>query len=364
MNYKENWEETRGRFTKWWKGEPLDRPLLKITAKRKTPLEPLERIEPPKTPRGHHLDMERRVKELRNACKTHIYMAEAFPYLDINIGPGSMATYLGSEPDFKWDTIWFSECIHNWSDFGNLAFDKENYWWKLHLDLAAKAHTLANDDFLVAIPDICENVDILAAMRGPQAFCFDLLDEPDLIKTYVDQIDALYFKYYDAMYDILKLKDGSSSYTAFFIWGSGKTAKLQCDFSALMSPAQFREFVLPSLQRQCQKLDCTLYHLDGPDSIRHLNALMEIDALDALQWNPGAGKPDAGNEMWYPIYDKVRSAGKALWLLFEEGSVEDWIYNAGKIVKTFGKDGMYFLFPTMEEEDAKRLITTAEDQWS
>lgn len=364
MKYKENWEETKCRFIKWWKGEPLDRPLLRVTARRKTPLEPIELIEPPKTPREYHLDIDRMVKELRNTCKSHIYMAEAFPYLDINIGPGSMATYLGSQPDFKWDTIWFSECIHDWSTWGNFMFDKVNYWWRHHLELASKAQELADDDFLVSIPDICENVDILAAMRGPQTFCYDLIDEPDLVKMYVNQIDELYFKFYDPMYDMLKLQDGSCTYTSFYIWGPGKTAKLQCDFSALMSPAQFREFVIPSLRKQCQKLDCTLYHLDGPDAVRHLDALMEIEELNVLQWNPGAGKPDAGNEIWYPIYDKVRSSGKALWLLFEEGSAEDWVCKADKIVKNFGKNGMYFLFPTMDENDAKRLIATAEEHWS
>ena len=58
---------------------------------------------------------------------------------------------------------------------------------------------------------------------------------------------------------------------------------------------------MPSLQQQCQKLDYTLYHLDGPDAIKHLDALMEIEELDALQWTPGAGKPDGGDELWYPI---------------------------------------------------------------
>jgi 5-methyltetrahydrofolate--homocysteine methyltransferase len=105
MKYKENWEETKERFKAWWNRSKIGRPMLRIIAKRKTPLEELEPIEPPKTPEELHLDVERRVKEMRNFCRTHIFMAEAFPAVDVNIGPGSMATYLGSEPIFAWDTV-------------------------------------------------------------------------------------------------------------------------------------------------------------------------------------------------------------------------------------------------------------------
>jgi 5-methyltetrahydrofolate--homocysteine methyltransferase len=159
------------------------------------------------------------------------------------------------------------------------------------------------------------------------------------------------------MYEIVKGDNGSSSYTAFAIWGPGKTAKIQCDFSAIMSPKQFREFVQPSLKKQCQKLDYTLYHLDGPDAIKHLDALMEIEELDALQWTPGA------DERWYPIYDRVKKANKSLWISLENGGLEDWIKKSDKLVRRYGSDGLYLLFPIMEEEEALRLIDKAERDW-
>ncbi|NLB80445.1 MAG: hypothetical protein GX800_02240 [Clostridiaceae bacterium] len=34
MKYKENWSESAVRFTKWWNGEKMDRPLLWIVAKK------------------------------------------------------------------------------------------------------------------------------------------------------------------------------------------------------------------------------------------------------------------------------------------------------------------------------------------
>ena len=364
MKYKDDWAQTKEHFKTWWAHGSIGRPMMKVVARRDKPIEPLEDIEPSQTPEALHLDVERRAKELRNFCKTHIFMAESFPSLDINIGPGSMATYLGSEPNFSWDTVWYTECVKpDWKEWGELKYDPDNYWWKRHLELIERGKELAGDDFLVNIPDIIESIDILAAMRGAQQFCFDLIDEPDVVKEYIRQIDELYFMYYDPIYDIVKDEEGGSSYTVFDIWGPGRIAKVQCDFSAIMSPKQFEEFFIPSLSYQCQRLDYAMYHLDGMDAIKHLDALMQVEELDALQWTPGAGKEDGGSELWYPIYDKVRAAGKSLWVSIEQGDVYEWIIKANKLVKRYGSDGLYLLFPVMNVDDASRLIEKAEKNW-
>ena len=364
MRYLANWEETQQRFTAWWRGEPMDRPLLRVVARRQQPLERLEPIKKAQTSEEFHLDAERLLAEQRNYCRTHTFFAEAFPSVDLNIGPGSLAVYLGAGPIFAWDTVWYKKCVKDdWKTFGSLKYRPDNYYWKKHLEAITDANRIAKGDILINIPDLIENLDTLSAMRGSQNLCFDLIDEPELIKQYIKQVDDLYFCYYDAIYNIVKGKDGSSSYTAFHIWGPGRTAKIQCDFSALMSPRQFRDFVQDSLRKQCRQLDFSLYHLDGPDAIRHLDALMEIEELNALQWTPGAGEPDCGDEKWYPIYDKVRDSGKSLWIGLYDGTIQDCINKADKLVKRYGSQGMYFIFPEMDEEEAQALLLKAEREW-
>ena len=363
MRFKEDWELTQEHFRAWWDRSRIRRPLMRVVARREQPLEALEKEEHHPTPEAGYLDMPGAVTRMRNYCRTHRFMAEAYPNLDVNLGPGSMAIYLGSTPVFSWDTVWYKECLEEASQMENLAFDSHNPWWLRHLAMVREAQALAKGEFLVNIPDIIENIDILSAMRGPQPFCFDLMDDPESVKKGCSIIDDMYFRYYDAFYDLIKSADGSSSYTAFNIWGPGKTAKVQCDISAMLSPDQFREFVLPSLTKQCESLDHALYHLDGPDAIRHLDALMEIPQLDALQWTAGAGQPDGGDQRWYPIYEKVRGANKSLWIQISDGTIEDWIRSADALVRTFGSDGLYLLFPEMEEGEAIRLMDHAESRW-
>ncbi len=232
------------------------------------------------------------------------------------------------------------------------------------MQMIKEAKKLANEDFIINIPDLVENVDILSALRGPQPLCYDLVDEPEMIKELVNQLDEIYFTYYNSIYDIVKLSDKSSSFTAFRIWGPGRTAKIQCDFCALMSPQQFRDFVQESLRKQCKYLNHSLYHLDGPDAIKHLDALMEIKELDAVQWTAGAGQVDGGNPKWYPIYDKVIGAGKSMWISIEDGTFEDWVISADNLVKRYGPGRLYLLFPEMEEEQAIRLMDIANRDWT
>ena len=344
--YIENWQVIKDRFEQWWKRDDWTRPLMRIIAPGKIPAQgKLKDLADPGNPRDLYLDVSRIILGFRNYCESHYFLADAFPSVDINLGPGSMALYLGCEPGFAWDTLWFKEKCESPGEFMGLKYDENNSWWKLHQKMLKEAVELSERDFYVAIPGIVENLDILSSLRGPQNLCFDILDEPDAVMEGVKIIDDLYFKYYDPCYDLLKDDDLSSSYTIFNILGQGRVATLQCDFSALISPEMFRTYVQPSLTKQCRNLNHSVFHLDGPDAIKHVPALMEIRELDALQWTYGAGKPDGGCEDWYPIYDQVHEAGKGLCISLQDGGPSDWAKGAQRLVKRYGAKGLYLLFP-------------------
>ncbi len=366
--HKPDWEETQKRFTAWWNRSCIGRPLLSLSAPRVKRLAP--EIPVPAwnetDPERCYFDADLSVKRLRNSANGTRYLAESYPAHSNYVGPGTTALYLGSAPVFTYETVWFKEAVEEWSTHPDLRYDPENKWWKKHLELTRRLIELSDGEFLVCIPDLIESVDILSALRGPQALCYDLIDHPDEVKRRLRQMDELYFQFYDRIYDLIKTPEGGSAYCAFAIWGPGKTAKVQCDFSALMSPSQFREFMIPSLEDQCGKLDYSLYHLDGPDAIKHLDALMEVKDLDALQWTAGAGKPDAAQECWDFIHDKVRAAGKSLWMSFGRPDYDTLVSACDRIVKRHGPDGLYLLVGCdgMTEEQGLRFIEHAEKHWT
>ena len=331
--YKVNMEAAKEKFRNYWAHKNTGRPLMCVIARRPeveqysdgTPVEGgyLDQI-----CQGKYYNMpeelkwkdmedkyqnpQRIVDRYRYFCQTHAFLGESFPNLNIDFGPGSLASYLGSEIGFKEDTVWFNKCLDGWDGVPKLTFDPENKWFKKHLQLAKDCQALAGDDFYVDMPDLMENIDVLASLRGAQDILFDLLDEPEMIGERIQEVTDIYYEYYDRFYDVIKDEEGGNAYTVFQIWGPGRTVKLQCDFSAMMSPEDFRKYIQPSLRSQSENVDHVLYHLDGPAAIKHMDALMEIEGIDALQWTSGDAGPDGTLPDWDVIYDKAIAAGLSL----------------------------------------------------
>ncbi len=383
--YKLNWEETKEKFTNYWQHKNTGRPLMCVIARRPevekfsdgTPVEGgyLDQIcqgkyyNMPKElywkdMEDKYQDAERIVARYRYFCDTHAFLGESFPNLNIDFGPGSTAAYLGSDIGFKEDTVWFKKCLDGWDGVPKLTFDPENKWFKKHLQLAKDCRALAKDDFYVDMPDLMENIDVLASLRGAQDTLFDLLDEPEKVGERIQEVTDVYYEYYDRFYDVIKDKDGGNAYTVFQIWGPGRTVKLQCDFSAMMAPEDFRKYIQPSLRTQSENVDHVLYHLDGPAAIKHMDALMEIEGIDALQWTSGDAGPDGTLPDWDVIYDKAIAAGKSIWVKVYSGEFEDWIRNVDRIVKKYGSHSLFLLFPEMSMEQAVYLLDYADKNWS
>lgn len=383
--YKLNWEETKEKFRNYWAHKNTGRPLMCVIARRPeieqysdgTPVDggylgqicqgkyynmPDELMW--KDMEDKYQDPQRIVDRYRFFCDTHAFLGESFPNLNVDFGPGSLAAYLGSEIGFKEDTVWFNKCLDGWDGVPKLQFDPENKWFRKHIDLVKSCRELAGNDFYVDMPDLMENIDVLASLRGAQETLFDLLDEPEKVGERIQEVTDVYYDYYDCFYDAIKDEEGGNAYTVFQIWGPGRTVKLQCDFSAMMSPEDFRKYIQPSLRTQSENVDHVLYHLDGPQAIKHMDALMEIDGIDALQWTSGDAGPDGTLPDWDVIYDKAIAAGKSIWVKVYSGEFEDWIRNVDRLVKKYGSHSLFLLFPEMSMEQAVYLLDYAEKNWS
>ena len=383
--YKLNWEETKEKFRNYWAHKNTGRPLMCVIARRPeieqysdgTPVDggylgqicqgkyynmPEELMW--KDMEDKYQDPQRIVDRYRFFCDTHAFLGESFPNLNVDFGPGSLAAYLGSEIGFKEDTVWFNKCLDGWDGVPKLDFDPENKWFKKHINLVKDCRELAGNDFYVDMPDLMENIDVLASLRGAQETLFDLLDEPEKVGQRIQEVTDVYYQYYDRFYNAIKDEEGGNAYTVFQIWGPGRTVKLQCDFSAMMSPEDFRKYIQPSLKTQSENVDHVLYHLDGPQAIKHMDALMEIDGIDALQWTSGDAGPDGTLPDWDVIYDKAIAAGKSIWVKVYSGEFEDWIRNVDRLVKKYGSHSLFLLFPEMSMEQAVYLLDYAEKNWS
>ncbi|MFZ4396480.1 MAG: hypothetical protein ACOYOU_12725 [Kiritimatiellia bacterium] len=355
--WKNNWEETKSHFIDWWNHEGLVIGMWGAPPCEDAPHEDTKAPPDAVCVRDGYVDAKLRAQQNHHRLARRSFPADVLPIADTGIGPGSLALYLGSEPRFVPDTVWFEPCIQdckNPEDLHPLQFDESNEWWRVTEATLRACVELGRNKYLVPCPDLVENVDILASLREPQTLLMDMIERPEWVEQKVKEINQVWFEAYQRIYDIIKLPDGSCSFGAFRLWGLGTTAKLQCDASAMFSPEMFRRFVMPGLTEQCRWLDNSMYHLDGTQAMCHLDSLLGIQELDAIEWTPQAGIEGGGDSRWFEMYRRILGAGKSLQVVHIDHT------QVVPLLDVIGGKGVYIMTDFSTAKEAEELFTKVE----
>ena len=212
----------------------------------------------------------------------------------------------------------------------------------------------ANGHYFVGMPDLMEGLDVLAALKGTDRVLLDTVMQPEILEQQMQQINDIYFKVFDELYDIIREGD-EMAFCYFSSWAPGKMSKLQSDISTMISQDDYRRFVQPFIREQCQKIDYTLYHLDGVGAMHHLPALLEIEELNAIQWTPGVGEPQGGSPKWYDLYKKILAGGKsvmACWVTLDE---------LKPLLDHIGADGVHLEMDFHNEKEVEQAMRIVEE---
>ena len=305
---KNNWEESKKNYIDWWAGKGLVITMWEACKKDGLPHFETTNPEPPVSLEQRWFDPEWRSRQLHHEMSVSSMLADIPPVANTQLGPGSMAAILGARLEAREDTIWIRH-KEDWD--GQIKLDQSNEWWNLHLDLLKACKAKAGGKYFIGCPDLMEGLDVLAGLRGNDNVLLDMIMDPDGLEEQVRKVNEIYFDVFDQIYDIIREGD-EMAFCYFSIWAPGKCSKFQSDISVMISEDDFRRFVQPYLWEQCRRIPYSLYHLDGVDAIRHLDAILEIPELKAVQWTPGYGQPQGGDPCWFDLYKKIKAAGKSV----------------------------------------------------
>lgn len=315
--WKTNFEETKKHYLDWWNHKGIVLTMWEHLRREGSPYEPVLPPAPHKDMTQFWFDPQWRADYLHYTMSVNSYKADILPVANTQLGPGSLGAILGADLEGREDTIW----IRDKEDFdGNIVFDENNKWWKLHKDLLKACVKKSQGKYLVGCPDLVEGLDVLASLKGSDNVMIDMIMDPEGTLDQLRKINEVYFRVFDEIYDIINY-NGEMAFCYFSLWAPGRVSKLQVDLSIMIGEDDFRTFALPFLKEQTEKIDYTLYHLDGVDAIRHLDAVLELEHLNAVQWTPGYGQPQGGDPQWYDLYKRILAGGKSVmanWVKMDE----------------------------------------------
>jgi hypothetical protein len=110
---------------------------------------------------------------------------------------------------------------------------------------------------------------------------------------------------------------------------------------------------MPILRKQAKLFKHNVFHLDGPGVAQHIDAILTLPNLQALNWVQGYGINEPIMQ-WHPLIKKIQEAGKSV-------IVELKIHELDEFIKKVDPTGIMLLLPA--EPSEQKDILERVSQW-
>lgn len=325
MNFDiKKYDKISENFEDWWEGR-LERPIIQVTldkstAKggdffasnyRKVILDAMYDFD---------LPVYEAAKIVDDAYSAVEYYGDAIPVFYMR-PTGILGGFLGQEfgIDHNLGTVWFKKMCPTIDEMANLPLLEDSPLLKRSLDLTKAVQDYFAGAMPVGFPDFGGVMDIVSSIRDANPLLEELYEEEEGVKKACLNVHEQFKKAYKLFEDVID----ENKIPGYTCWATMLSQKpyfvLQNDFSAMISPSMYDDFYLPILKEECKFIPRTIYHLDGPGAVRHLDSILTVPELNGVQWIQGAGAP--GLDQWPDIYKKIKAANK-LCQVFINGSAE------------------------------------------
>ena len=352
--FKPDYEHTKQRIEAFWERELIDRPVVQFYVAKP----PEEQVPLPvshhASPADRWLDAHYQA-ELALARLSNIeFLGDTLPIAFPNLGPEIFSAFYGCPINFgDYGTSWTDPILHDWAEADEIKLDRESPYLRKLEEMTDAFLEVAAGKFIVGMTDWHPGGDWLAALRDPQNLALDMITHPQEVARMLAMAERDYFELYDIYYD--KLRAAGMPITSWLtLISDGKYYIPSNDFSALISPQMYDEFFLPGIQRECQFLDRSIYHLDGPGALGHLDSILSIPELDAMQWVCGAG--NEGYHRWVDVYRRIQAAGKGAQVICSYEEVE-------QVTETLDPHGLYLSVGGVPDREAGLALLERLEKW-
>lgn len=318
MLYNDHWEELKKYMSGYWAREKMDRCSAAIMVQK-----------PGYKDFGEHnfyFDVETADKMHRARFENTDYLLESMPVLFPYFGTAGICEYTGCKPTRTPRTTWYDPWMaqDDEPDASKITFSCPEAFHK-QKDAISRLIELSGGDYLVSVTDNCGIIDALAEIRGTDNLLVDMISDPDFVLEGVRNLLPIYKQTQNELFDLVKDNNDGSVLSWMQLWAPKRMAQMQCDLCVMISNDMFNRFVMPELEELCAFLDYPVYHFDGREQIRHLDSLLSLENLKAIQWTPVSGQPRTSE--FIPVLQKIQKSGKNLVLFPHASEVETLLDN-------------------------------------
>ena len=239
-----------------------------------------------------------------------VFLADTLPIYMPFLGPELCATLFGAELEFLNDVTSYSipvvkQVRRSWPS----SRTSIRLYWNTIRRLTDLSLERGRGRWITGVTDLHTNGDLLAALRNPQDLCTDCADDLEGVRLACQYVTDWFAPMFHDLYGrIAAAGQPCTTWTPAVATAPWYT--ISCDFICMISKPMFAEAILPSIVREIDEMQYSLFHLDGPGALRHLDALLELPGLSGIQWVYGAGAGPA--ERWIDVYRRIQAAGKSL----------------------------------------------------
>jgi hypothetical protein len=339
FNSREEFSKILERFEAWWSGGIVDRaPVTFCVPFRETPAPP-----PPSKAhaslRDRWLDIDGKLDAFEAGLEGARFVGESFPMFMPNVGPEVYATLFGAELEFSESTSWAVPSAASCRQIAEIEPDFENPYWQAVREGTIRSLQRGRGRWVTGVTDLHPNGDLLASLRDPQHLCIEMMDDPEGVRAACDATARHFPRIFEELWGPIREAGDPCTTWARYLSGSSAYAA-SCDFICMIGEEQFAETILPAIRVEMAHLDRTLFHLDGPGALRHLDALLAEDDLDAIQWVYGAGNEPAAR--WLEVYRRIQQAGKSMEVLAQD------LDDARAVMDELRPEGVWLFFGGIE----------------
>jgi len=311
-------DERIKRQNAFWDCKIIDRPPVSMTLYVPNSKYPMPQKEFA-SHRERWFDMDFIAEQKLSQCMNTKYLGDAIPLAFPNLGPEVFSAYFGLEMEYSETTSWAIQNLENWDEVDKIKFSSENFYWKKTMELTDTLLAAGKGKFFTGYTDLHGGGDALVAFRDPMNLNIDMIENIDEIKKLLKYIDSVFIDVLNYWFDKLQFS-GQAIGTWAGIVSSKRSHIPSNDFSCMISSEMFNDVFLPGIINECEETEVSLYHLDGPGALQHLDSLLDISSLNAIQWIYGTGNGSPSD--WLDVYQRCQRAGKGVQIMISKSELD------------------------------------------